>query len=355
MSQRVYGLEGMRGIAAFWVFTHHFILIFHPDFYFGPHTWINHILNPDLAVSWFFVHSGFVLAFKGRNLEGEAYKLVLIDQSLRRYLRLVPPVLFSILLTWLVLKLNGNFNHEYATLVKSKWLGQYLHFKPNILEALKQSFFGVYFDFKSSTTYNPSLWTIGYELISSYLLFACLGLFGKIKNSVWVFFFLALIVSPWKGLMCFMIGAFLTRLPTHKAPWGFLVLLTLIGFYFSDLEGPHEAYARSLGAGFLMYVLLHSPWIRKILALKPFKVLGDLSYSLYALHFLVLVSLTSYLGLIWKAQESISLMIAVYLITTTVLLILSYFTWRLVDAPGIEIAKRVSLLLMRKPTGRTIS
>ena len=355
MSQRVYGLEGMRGIAAFWVFTHHFILIFNPQFYFGPHTWINHILNPDLAVSWFFVHSGYVLAFKGRNLEGEAYKMVLIDQSLRRYLRLVPPVLFSILLTWLVMKLGGIFSHDYAPFVKSTWLGQYLHFKPNILEALKQSFFGVYFDFKSSTTYNPSLWTIGYELISSYLLFACLGLFGKIKNAVWVFFFLALIVSPWKGLMCFMMGAFLTRLPTHKAHQGFLILLTLIGFYFSDLEGPHEEYARSLGAGFLMYVLLQSPNLRKVLAWKPIHRLGEISYSLYALHFLVLVSLTSYLGLTWKAHESMSLMIALYLITTGVLLTLSYMTWRLIDQTGIEVAKKISLLLMRKPTGRTIS
>lgn len=354
MNQRVYGLEGMRGIAAFWVYTHHFLLIFFPVFYFGEHTWINHILNPDLAVSWFFVHSGYVLAFKSRNQKPYEFKLTLIDQSLRRYLRLVPPVLFSIFLTWLVLKLEWIYSNEYALEVKSSWLSRYLHFKPNIFEALKQSFFGVYFDFKSSTTYNPSLWTIGYELISSYILFGCLALFGRLKHAAWIFLFLGFAVTSWKGLMCFMIGAFLSRIPPHRAHWGFLTLLTVTGFYFSDLTGTYADYARNLGSGMLMYVLLQAPNFRKVLNLPPFKILGDISYSLYALHFLILVSLTSFLGIHFKAHESTMMVVGVYCISTSVLLVSSYLMWKFVDAPGIEFAKKISSLLMHKPTRRTI-
>lgn len=355
MNHRVYGLEGMRGIAAFWVYTHHFLLIFFPAFYLGEHSWINHILNPDLAVSWFFVHSGYVLAFKTRHQEDKEFKLTLIDQSLRRYIRLVPPVLFSILLTWLVMKMGWIYSNEYGLEVKSSWPGRYLHFKPDLLEALKQSFFSVYFDFKSSTTYNPNLWTIGYELISSYILFAALAVFGRLKHAAWIFLFLGLAVTSWKGLMCFMIGAFLSRIPPHRAHWGFLTLLTVTGLYFSDLTGSYADYARGLGSGMLMYVLLQAPRFRKILNLAPFKILGEISYSLYALHFLVLVSLTSFLGLHFKAHESTFLVVGVYGISSSVLLIASYLMWKFVDAPGIEFAKKLSALLMNKPTTRTIS
>lgn len=342
MNDRVHGLEGMRGIAAFWVYTHHFLLIFYPVFYFGQHTWINHILNPDLAVSWFFVHSGFVLAWKSRNLSAEAYKRNLFDQSLRRYFRLLPPVIFSIFATWLAMKLGLIFNGEYAQVVQSAWLGRYLNFEPDFFEALKQSLYSVYFNFKSSTTYDPNLWTIGYELISSYILFACLGLFGWWKKSMWPFLILALVVSPWKGLMCFMIGAFLTRLPAHKAHPFLIGFLTLTGFYLSDLQGPYESYVRNIGAGFLMYALLQAPRVRDILAMKYIQRLGDISYSLYALHFLVLAGLTSYLGLIWNAHLGLTLAALVYLISTAFLVIFSYFAWKYVDRPGIELAKKFS-------------
>ncbi len=83
------------------------------------------------------------------------------------------------------------YNVEYSKIVQSNWLGQYLKFEPNIFEAIKQSFYGVYFKFKSSTTYDPNLWTIGYELISSYLLLGALALFDRGKKSLWIFLILA--------------------------------------------------------------------------------------------------------------------------------------------------------------------
>lgn len=346
---RVHGLEGMRGLAAFWVFTHHFLLIFYPEFHFGEHSWLNHIFNAELAVTWFFVHSGFVLSWKTKNLTGTEYKLAIIDQSLRRYLRLLPPVLFSILLTYLVLKLGANYSDQYAPLVGSSWLGRYLNFGPNILEALYQSFFGVYFQFKSATTYNPNLWTIGYELISSYVLFVFLALFGWWKNSVWVFFLIGLFVSPWKGLMAFCLGAGLSRMPAHKTPIWALAIFTIFGFLISDYQGLKGEYLRSLGAALLMYVLLQLPELRTLLHSKPIRFLGDISYSLYALHFLVLISLTSYLGLHWQAHQSALLIVAVYIVTTLALVILSFVTWKLVDRPGIELAKRFSALFVKKP------
>jgi peptidoglycan/LPS O-acetylase OafA/YrhL len=346
MSQRVEGLEGVRGLAAFWVFTHHFILIFYPVFYFGQHTWLNHILNPDLAVTWFFVHSGYVLAYKGSHLEGKAYYKNLLGQIIRRYFRLLPIVLFSILLTLLFFKLNFIHNRTYGVMVNSSWLSRYLNFSPDFFEAIKQSFFGVYFSFKSATTYNPNLWTIGYELISSYLLFVILGILGPHKKAAPIFIVLAFVIGPWKGMMSFLFGAFLTRLPKHKAHPFLIGFFTLAGFYLSDLKGVYEPHARSIGATFIMYALIQSPNIRSFLNFRFFQFLGNISYSLYAIHFLLLASLTSFLGIYWQAHLNISYVLLVYLITTVTLFILSYLTWNFIDKPGIALAKKIAAKLI---------
>lgn len=326
MSQRVEGLEGMRGLAAFLVYSHHFLLLFYPAFYFGPHTWVNHLFNPDLAVSWFFVHSGFVLAYKGHGIS---------DQALRRYFRLVPVVLGSILLTYLFMKLGLTFHHQ----IESEWINRYLKFTPDFFEALYQSFYGVYFDFKSSTTYNPNLWTIGYEMIGSYLLFAILAVLKTFTPLL----VLGVIISPWKGLMCFVLGAAIARMPKHRTANWILILIMIMGFALSD----SSTYLRNIGAVLLMYALIQSTKVRHILAKPLFHFLGEISYSLYALHFLILVSFTSYMAIhpIWN-----------YLATTVLLIISSYAMTKLIDKPGIKLAKKFSgLFFVNKPAGRTVT
>jgi peptidoglycan/LPS O-acetylase OafA/YrhL len=178
-----------------------------------------------------------VLAWKSRNITRKAYNQNLLDHSLRRYFKLLPPLLFTFLSTYLVVSARLTYNVEYSKVVQSNWLSQYLKFESNIIEAVKQSFYGVYFNFKSGTTNDPNLWTIGHEIISSYLLFGAIALFGRGKKSLWLFLILALLMSPWKGVMCFMIGAFLTRLPEHKAHPFLIGFLYTAGFYLSDLNG----------------------------------------------------------------------------------------------------------------------
>ncbi|MBU6153344.1 MAG: acyltransferase family protein [Bdellovibrionales bacterium] len=336
---RVEGLEGMRGIAAFVVFVHHFLLIFHPPFYFGPHDWRHLLLNPNLAVSWFFAHSGFVLAWKSRDMGPSEFPKHILDLLLRRYLRLLPLVLVSILLTLLLLSLQGIHSGVYAGITDSKWLRGYLRFQGNLPDAIGQALYGVYFQFKSSTSYNPSLWTIGYELISSYLLFFAIAILRNGTKSLIGFALIALACGTWKGILPFFLGAALTRLPLHTPPRWLLPLLTLPAFALSDLSGKSADYVRGICAAVLMYVLLNSPRVRAYLAQGVPDFLGKISYALYAIHFLILVSFTSWLGCIWSSHETNSGIAINFLMTTALLISVSYFLYRWVDHPGIQFSK----------------
>jgi peptidoglycan/LPS O-acetylase OafA/YrhL len=339
-SSRVEGLEGMRGIAAFIVFVHHFLLIFHPPFYFGPHDWRHLLLNPNLAVSWFFAHSGFVLAWKSRDMQPREFPPHILDLVLRRYLRLLPLVLVSILLTCLLLSLHAIDSVNYAAVTGSKWLGGYLRFEGNFLDALLQGLYGVYFQFKSSTSYNPSLWTIGYELISSYLLFFAIAILRNGLMSRIGFVLIALTVGTWKGVLPFFLGAALTRIPRHTPPRWILPLLALPALALSDLPGKQGGeYYRGVCAAVLMYVLVNSPSIRAFLSRGIPDFLGKVSYSLYAIHFLILASFTSWLGSTLQSHTSLSGILLNFILTTALLIPVSYLLYRWVDKPGIAFSK----------------
>ena len=343
---RVEGLEGMRGIAAFVVFVHHFLLIFHPDFYFGTHDWKNALLNPNLAVSWFFAHSGFVLAWKSRSMESQEFPRHILDLVIRRYLRLLPMVLASILLTLLLLKSHLVFSPAYSKVVGSAWLSRYLNFDGDFMEAVKQGLWGVYFEFRSGTSYNPNLWTIGYELIASYLLFFALAIFRNGPKSWTGFALVAMAVGPWKGVLPFFLGAALTRLPDHSPPRWALPALTLIALPLADLSGKSADSIRGLSAVMLMYALIHSPSVRSFLARGVPDFLGRISYALYAIHFLILASFTSWLGSTRASHEALSGIAFNFLITTSLLIPVSYLLYRWVDQPGIKFSKEIATKIL---------
>jgi peptidoglycan/LPS O-acetylase OafA/YrhL len=77
-----------------------------------------------------------------------------------------------------------------------------------------------------------------------------------------------------------------------------------MAIYLSDFGGPYGSYLRNISAFFLMYALLQTTKMRDILNKSFFKWLGDVSYSLYAIHFLILVSLTSFIGSSEKTYET---------------------------------------------------
>lgn len=339
-TNRIHGLEGIRGILALIVYVHHFLLIFHPGFYFEKHNIWNILLNPDFAVVWFFVHSGLVLSYKTAKVEDRKILFPIIwDQIKRRYIRLLPPVLFSIFLTCLFMKLGFIHNQTFAKIIDSKWLGNYLNFSPSWSEALYQSFYGAFFNFRSHDTFNSSLWTISYEMISSYLLFGILLLTSFKKGLRFLLIPLAFIIGPWKGMMAFLLGAALNFLPLQKKiSYIITVPLLIAGLYLSDLD----QFSRYIGSTMVMIAVLYMKEVRNFFEQPFFKRLGELSYSLYVMHFLVLASITSYLGIVLKDNLNILNIFIIFGFSTLFLWLLAEICERFFDRPGQKLAKRLA-------------
>ncbi|NYF11336.1 peptidoglycan/LPS O-acetylase OafA/YrhL [Leifsonia sp. AK011] len=112
----------------------------------------------------------------------------------------------------------------------------------------------------------------------------------------------------------------------------------------SDLTaGPGLHRPLTLGLGFALLLLAFTAWENRasIGFLGRFTVLGDMSYSLYLSHVLVLVAM----GRIWAAiagpfATNIPAIIAWWLVTFAVVLVAGYLSYRLIERPVMGLSRR---------------
>lgn len=173
---RLVELEGLRGIAAMMVLLHHFLLLLAPrlhgrDFPDDPvalvRTPLYAFVNGSAAVSIFFVLSGFVLTL--RAMEQRDWRQLVIG-ALVRWPRLVPLVVIVNLLSAIFFLLGlyrtegwfhpGSYPDTSALARTVQVIGA----------ALGEGAVSTFLSGKAG--FNPSLWTMHYELFGSFAAFA---------------------------------------------------------------------------------------------------------------------------------------------------------------------------------------
>ena len=93
------------------------------------------------------------------------------------------PILATTLITYLLF-VNGLFFHFEVVKespVNASWLGGFYLFSPSFFNAIKFSFFDVFVNYSSYTSYNSSLWTIKTEFVGSILIFIFSYIFSYIQ------------------------------------------------------------------------------------------------------------------------------------------------------------------------------
>ena len=344
MSGKLQYLEGLRGGAALIVVIHHYLLAFAPELEstFLEYTPLRLLYSGRTSVCIFFVLSGFVLSYKFFNTLDSR---VLIAGAVKRYFRLLLPVIFSIILMCFLMKGNLVFSYAVYPLTASDWLQGHLAFEPSFSDALYQGFVSCFFLFEAS--YNSALWTMSWELYGSIIVFVLAFIISRINR--WGIFLaaiacLALSKTYFPG---FILGLLLSYAYVNYKPvnllndirWKNSLLLLAILMLSYD----RSKNCLFLGGALLIYILLHSNRMQSFFSSKFFVWLGKVSFSMYTIHMVILCTLSSFVYL--KLPESFSTYFKSFLVfglSTPVIFIVSYFISIFVDEKSIKLSKAIA-------------
>lgn len=306
---RLIHLEYARGIASILVIFHHFSLAFYPalrlPFRQGgiEYTPLFALLNGDGAVAFFFTLSGFVLTVR---LHERFSSAAFVAAIVKRLPRLMVPAGASIMLGLVVLEFAGGQYRAASALSGSRWLIEFGNadmpagLAPSLLDALRQTI--AVFLLPHDYYYNSNLWTMSGEFYGSLLVFGvAYGLFTarsrSLAGAVAVHVVLAAVLAPVHALFVqFLVGSFLAFLWAKRGrefrigvvPSGVLVLGAVL-----CLSTSHWI-ATTTASLFLMVALLGSRSMSARLSGRTGAVLGALSFPLYLVHTLVILSVSSF-------------------------------------------------------------
>jgi peptidoglycan/LPS O-acetylase OafA/YrhL len=373
MAPRILYLDGLRGVLAVIVFLHHFFYIYYPELIFGGDyasfstsgtfgalkmfalTPISILYNPGFAIHFFFLLSGYVQT-QSFYLNGNAAS---IQRSvLKRYFRLALPTLVVVLLVFCAHKFQFIHKEQIAAnVLNADWLKSML---PNTLKVSQLFKEGLYSCFVHNSRYYQVLWTMPTELANSFLvLFLALAL-NNVKHQTKLTVALLLVqffVLQEYYSIAFVSGMLIARLQVQETRFGVFfsktwvkALCTALGLYFGSypFTGYQGAVANSIyapisffetyphiisyfiGSTFLFLFLLHAPNLQSLLSRKVFLFYGRISFMLYLLHFLLLLTI---IPSIYQSTHSLAatLVLALALVTA-----LSWLFTKFIDEPVIR-------------------
>ena len=375
-SGRLLSLEGLRVFASVIVVLFHATIMFYPGAVYGmnndyamaqnSHFEDNVYGNPlsalisgTFAVSIFFVLSGFVLTIG--YFETKKHHTIR-RLAAKRYIRLALPALASVLFAWILMSSSlADSKHEVAAITHSGWLDSLWQIPPNFYAAITQGVWGA-FSIKD-VSFNPVLWTIHYELIGSFVIFAFVLLFGDSPKRWIVYLFLCLaLFNTW--LIGFIFGVLLADLYSknyfpfniHNKRYLYMVgaigvffggypALRAAGRFYESLQLPalnseqNQAFYTGIGALCIVICVLAIPRVSAWFAHKKVSGLGKYTYALYLVHLPILLTVctTLFLPLHSHLNYHVAALAAVAL-TLPVIAITSYLFEQYIDAASIKLS-----------------
>jgi peptidoglycan/LPS O-acetylase OafA/YrhL len=343
-SAKLIELESLRGIAAFVVLLHHFLLEFAPhlhgrNFPDDPTAMVRSplfaLINGSAAVAVFFVLSGFVLTF--RAMERRDWRQIVVGAA-KRWPRLALLVLIVNLCSAVFLILGLYVHQGYA------WTNPQTYQGPVdiIMNAFREGLYKTFWE--RSAYFNPSIWTMRYEFYGSLLSYGCALLVLTSRSfgiSLWigsaVLLFTAVSFGNDGGYFAMLIaGVMIARVYISRSiefnttvTVAFAVCAILLcgydglsrptGFY-SFMEPiaslKTEQIVHGLGAVMVLSLALFAEPVRWVLNMPYARMLGRLSFPIYLVHLPILSAIVFpfWTALSWL-PEGIALVAAFALFT----------------------------------------
>lgn len=385
MLPRILYLDGLRGLLALVVFFHHFLYIYFPEVIFGGTysefslntgysglKWValtpaNLFFNPGFAIHFFFLLSGYVQA----QTFYQSGNLLFIQRSLlKRYLRLALPVLCTVLLVFCAHKFQLLRKELIPNnILNADWLKSLL---PNTLSFPQVFKEGLLSCFQRNSRYYQVLWTMPTELANSYLvLLLVLALHQLRHQTLLVLALLSIqffILKEYYSI-AFITGMLLARLNAEETRFAFFckkiwarLLFLLVGLYFGSypftgFQGAvlHSIYvpisffetyphiiSYFVGTTFLFLFLLQSERLQNFLSLKVFLFYGRISFMLYLLHFLVLLTVAPLL------EQALHNLLLSFISTLVFATALAWLFTKYIDEPVVRLSNGWAQLFIKK-------
>lgn len=339
-TNRLAYLDSMRGWAAFTVVIFHtnVWLDFSKDTHFNS-SWPTHVLNIFFnghnAVAFFFVLSGFVLAYKYAQNRKRTFSYA--EFMTKRAFRIYPAF-------WLVLILTALYTgFDFEDFFRQMLL-------------LEKGFHKLI----------PPAWSLAIEMRYSLIFpFLLIIAFRNLKLLFVLCGLLFLLFDFDIFVVHFCLGITLAlnyeKIIKIKLSKGQRYLLFLLGLFLCSYEQihfliiPHEDFKATktqtgfflgaLGCAIWMVLAMSAPKFQKRISLKPLLKLGDISYGLYVGHRLILVNImephfekaVSFFGSFYIAHALYRVTLAV-----TLSLLFAFLLYEFVEKPFIKMGRKVS-------------
>lgn len=306
-------LECARGVASVIVIFNHFCVGFLPVLKTSVtkggllYTPAYFLINGGGAVTFFFLLSGFVLT---QEFFANPAANVLARSVIKRLPRLMLPVSVTIFAGLAILLFGGAPHRAAAAISQSAWLASFGNanfppgFEPGLTSALQRCL--TVFLFANNAQYNSNLWTMRDEFAGSLLVFAVSALFlvPRLRGpALMIPLHLGLIVAAFFlhiAFVAFLVGSGLAylivvqrlRLQFSGPTTALLLLGAVMGFSTDGLPVVRSLPAVA-GSLLLMLALLGNDGLARRLSGPIGRWLGELSFPLYLVHTLVILSLGS--------------------------------------------------------------
>lgn len=367
-------LEGLRGVAALMVFLCHFCYAFYFALYstkiieanmpgnldaYLAVTPLNILYNGKLAVQIFFILCGYVISIKYFKTGNKDY---LVKSAVKRYFRLLIPIIFLEVVTFFLMKMGAYHNEAAAVISKSQdWFMNFNRQTPTVLTLLKEIFLDAFLG--EPFYYNNVLWIIKYEFLGSLMVYTILYFTGKWKYRD-VLYVILILVSIRSFYVSIFIGMFLCDLMHQEHSLvrfcrnKFILLIsTLVGLVFATypaagqnlnhtfyryLGTPRVIIFYVIGTTLLFWVLLNSEWMQKLLNNNIFQILGKYSFGIYLIHFPVIATFSAWFLLVLDGKIGYnSIMIINLLVTAVIVFSLAVVFTKYVEPIGTKVGNKV--------------
>ncbi|MCR5418179.1 MAG: acyltransferase [Lachnospiraceae bacterium] len=315
-------IDGLKVLSCMMIYNFHFINAFYcgfyslleQDYHMAPIEYIvgstplNLIMGGKFGVRMFMTISGFFVGYRFF-ITGD--KKSLTDGAIKKYFRLVFPIITANFAIYVLMKLHLFANAQASAKAgTSLFFGSYNQFEPSLLAAMKEAVWGCFIT--GANSYNGPLWFIYYEFFGTLLVAAILALLGDTKAR-YIAYCLAVILCIRNDFLPFILGCvvcdltnrpplFLEKLEQKKIFTPLMWLLFLFGMFLGSyppmgerLEGTIYAHIPPkvivfyiLGAACVLYAVLHLKPLQKFLGQKWLIWLNTQSYGFYLTHFFIL-------------------------------------------------------------------